>query len=120
MTRLIFVFLVATIVTSNLLADEILKRPGELKAQVDVMKTEVPTRFECMMKEIKANHPNDKSTQLYVLKKQVSAYWDIREADYPKEILYAALTDHPCDFSTANYVVKKQIKAESELSNLLN
>ena len=84
------------------------------------MRTEVPTRFECMMKEIKSDHPNDKSTQLYVLKQQVTAYWDIREADYPNEILYAALTDHPCDFSTANYVVKQQIEADSVLSNLLD
>ena len=108
-------------VMNQAFAQEIVaKRPDGLKAQVTVMKQEVPQRFECMVAEIKEAHGNDKSTFLYVLKKNVTAYWDVREGDFPTKIIAVALNNHPCDFSTALYVIKKDTKASSELSSLLD
>ena len=95
-------------------------RPDGLKEQVDIMKQEVPQRFECMVAEITEAHGDDKSTFLYVLKKNVKAYWDLREGDFSTNIIAEAFNDHPCDFSTALYVIKKDTKASSELDSLLN
>lgn len=95
------------------------QRPDTLKVQVDLMRQEVPQRFACMINEIKEAHPGDKSTQLYVLKMNVKAYWNVREADYPTAYIISALEDHPCDFATVEYVVKLQVKSDSSLDDLL-
>ena len=106
--------------TSAFATEVIKQRPAGLKAQVDIMKQEVPKRFECMVAEIKEAHGNDKSTSLYVLKKNVKAYWDLREGDFPTKIIAKAFNDHPCDFSTALYVIKKDTEAVGKVKSLLN
>ena len=118
---ILMTFFLATLITGSAFAQEIVAtRPDGLKAQVDVMKQEVPQRFECMVAEITEDHGDDKSTSLYVLKKNVKAYWDLREGNFPTNIIAEAFNDHPCDFSTALYVIKKDTKASSELDSLLN
>jgi len=111
----------ATVITGSAFAQEIVaKRPDGLKEQVDIMKQEVPQRFECMVAEIKEAYDNDKSTSLYVLKKNVKAYWDLREGNFPTDIIAEAFNIYPCDFSTALYVIKKDTKAAKELNSLLD
>ena len=113
--------LLATLLSAgSVFAQEIAKRPDGLKAQVDVMKQEVPQRFECMVAEITEDYRDDKSTFLYVLKNNVKAYWDLREGDFPTNIIAEAFNDYPCDFSTALYVIKRDTKASGELDSLLN
>jgi len=110
--------ILATIITGSVFAGD--TRPAGLKAQLDTMRLEVPTRFECMLSDIKEDFSDDESTFLYVLKTNIKAYWDIREADYSDSIVAAALADFPCDFSTALYVMKTNSNASSELGDLLN
>ena len=112
--------LAITIAGSAMALEERQTRPSGLKAQVDLMKQEVPGRFQCMIAEIKEDHGDSKSTALYVLKKNVKAYWDLREGDYPDDIIAKAFDDHPCNFSTALYVIKRDTKAANELNSLLD
>jgi len=105
--------------TSAFAQSEVQSRPQGLKAQVDVMKQEVPERFKCMVAEINEDYSNDKSTALFVLKGHVKAYWDLREGTFPTDIIAEAFNDYPCDFSTAVFVIKKNTKASSELDSLL-
>ena len=120
MKKLLTAIVVSMLVTTVHAQEEIRKRPDSLKAQVDVMKQEVPDRFKCMIAEIKKDHGDDKSTSLYVLKRNVDAYWDLREGSFPANIIADAFNDHPCDFSTAMYVIKRNTKAGNELESLLN
>ena len=118
MKKLISLFLLSALTVSTVLAGT--TRPEGLKLQVDTMRLEVPARFDCMIEEITEDFGDDKSTFLYVLKMNVKAYWDIREADYSDDIIAEALSDFPCDFSTALYVIKMNTSANSELDSLLN
>ena len=97
-------------------------RPEGLKAQVDTMKLEVPKRFQCLVDTINNRYPDsdDADMKLFVLKKNVKAYWNIREADYPQNVLVEVLARYECDFDMVEFLVKKQIKAAGELADLLN
>jgi len=113
----------ATVITGSAFAQEIVaKRPDGLKAQVAVMKQEVPARFQCLIDDIKDRYPDsdDAEMKLFVLKKNVKAYWNIREANYPQDILVEVLTRYECDFDMVEFLVKKEIKAAKELNSLLD
>ena len=112
--------LAITIAGSAVALEERQTRPSGLKAQVDLMKQEIPDRFLCMVLRIKVDYGDDHRTALYVLKNNVKAYWDLREGDYPDDIIAKAFDDHTCNFSTALYVIKRDTKAANELNSLLD
>jgi hypothetical protein len=120
MKKLTIGLIVLTLMAGSAFAGDI--RPEGLKAQVDAMKQEVPTRFKCLLDDIKTRYPNsdDGEMKLFVLKQNVKAYWNIREADYPQDILVDILTRYECDFDMVEFLVKKELKASSELDSLLN
>ena len=109
-----------TIITGSAFAGD--TRPEGLKAQVDLMKLEVPARFQCLIDDINNRYPDsdDADMKLFVLKKNVKSYWNIREADYPQDILVEVLARYKCDFDMVEFLVKKQIEAAGELDDLLN
>jgi len=85
--------------------------PGKESSQVPAI----------VVEKLKSNaarvHPNDPSTQVYVVKEHMAAYLKLREIpDSP--IKRKAAIDHPDDYSTQLYVVETESKAQSELSGI--
>jgi hypothetical protein len=101
-------------------ADDTRTRPAGLKAQVGEMKIEAPEYFQCMLSEAKAKWDTDENMVLYEVKKQVSAYWDFREVDYPEQIIVDAFEKWNCNMNMVMYEIKKQVSASNELGDLLN
>ena len=112
--------LAITIAGSAVALEERQTRPSGLKAQVDLMKQEVPKRFQCMVDRIKDDYGDSKTTALLLIKSNVKAYWDIREGDYPDDIIAGAFNRYPCSFSTAYTIIKANTEAANELNSLLD
>ena len=119
MKKILFITIIIGSIFGSVMADEIKKRPLTLKDQVNEMRAEVPKRFACMISNMKSDFPNDKNTQLFILKMQVEAFWQIRENNFPRQIIVKAFEDFPCDFNTALFQIKMDMTASNQMNDLL-
>ena len=75
-------------------------------------------------KAAEKDHPNDFSTQKYVIGKQIKCFEKLKRykpIDIPEDVIHAimktAWKDHPFDFSTQLYIVEKQVADWKELNH---
>ena len=77
-----------------------------------------------IMQKAAENHPDDYSTQEYVVKVQTKSFLELAtlaatmKSRREKAILRKALSNHPDDYSTQVYVIKEQLKSLERLNAL--
>ncbi len=104
------------------------RHPKDVEAHEPVVasKGEIPNEVVATIREnAKDDHPEDFSTQKYVIDNQVKAWYQLQDyepVDVPREvvdeILEQAREQHPSDFSTQIYVAHNQIDAWNQIKSL--
>lgn len=100
--------------------------PPQSTAQAPPSDQSMPDDVVNLIREnAKAQHPDDFSTQRYVIQNQTKAWEQLQDfspEDLPEEITEAILTaardDHPNDFSTQIYVARKEVDAWRQIRTL--
>ncbi|KYD07966.1 hypothetical protein B4102_0600 [Heyndrickxia sporothermodurans] len=101
----------------------IVKLTKSIKAENQITNISEKDAKEKVEKNAKADHPDNKSTQEYLIKEQLNAYKELKElkidTNVKQKILNKAIEDHPYNFSTIKYLYKEQLDAYEELKELV-
>ncbi|KIO60969.1 hypothetical protein B4065_3458 [Caldibacillus thermoamylovorans] len=94
-----------------------------IKAENPITNISEKDAQEKVEKKAEADHPDNKSTQEYLIKEQLNAYKELKElkidTNVKQKILNKAIEDHPYNFSTIKYLYKEQLDAYEELKELV-